>query len=323
MNYNGFSVLKALIAPFHRTFDVLTTYEIKHGTSLGESHCMTNMVVGMGALMVLGTALVGIPCLGVCAAPLFLFWLYSIAARWRLIWAAASRLATAISARRQTGDWDLIRLIPMSKARWLHTQFTAIGWQIWPLVKALILAQWGIATVFYVLLVVETSAYSSYCTAEPCLQRLSGLTFFLVGLPVLLIWISVPLLEVGLVVSVSSLVSSYVNRPGVAIAVSFIGVLVTRLILGVTGWVVVYLLYREDARPILPSLIEMVGVALFWEWLPAIGLGEISTHRALSAAEHAGLFGAVAGSIFLSYVAAPLSLMHLLVKWTVYRLDRE
>ncbi|MBZ0305289.1 MAG: hypothetical protein K8I82_04390, partial [Anaerolineae bacterium] len=296
------------------------------------SYCLSNIVGGVVTLMVLGTALIGIPCLGVCAAPLFLFWLYSFATRWRLIWAAASRLATAISARRQTGDWDLIRLIPMPKIQWLYTQFVAIGWQIWPLVKALVLAQWGITTVFYILLVVETSAYSSSCYAEPCMQRLSGLTFFLVGLPVLLIWISIPLLEMGLIVSVSSLVSSYISRPGFAIAASFIGVLVTRLILGIIGWIVVYLLYGELAdrsvqyggtsHPILPSLREMVGITLFWEWLPAIGLGEISTHRALSFTEHAEIYGVVLSSVFLSYIVVPLGLIHVLFKWAVYRLDR-
>lgn len=331
--HNGFSVLRALLAPMQRRYDVLTTYEIRHGSSLGESPCLVNGVVAVTLVMVSGLALLS-PCVGVCAAPLFIFWVYSIAARWRLVWSSASRLASAISARRQTGDWDLIRLIPMPKTQWLHTQLVAMGWQVWPLLKGLIITQWGIATVFFMLLLAETSASSRYCYAEPCLQRMPGLSFFLAGLPLLAMWVAVPLMEAGLVASMSGLVSSYINRPGFAIAASFVGALVMRVILGLAGWVIMYLLYSELAvksdyswdrsrPPVLPSFIELAGIAVFWEWLPALGLGEISTHRAFSSIEHTGLYAVVFGTIFLSYIMIPFGLIHVFFKWTAWRLDRE
>lgn len=81
--------------------------------------------------------------------------------------------------------------------------------------------------------------------------------------------------------------------------------------------------WDRSRPPVLPSFIELAAIAVFWEWLPALGLGEISTHRAFSSTEHTGLYAVVFGTIFLSYIMIPFGLIHVFFKWTAWRLDRE
>lgn len=46
-----------------------------------------------------------------------------------------------ITVRRERGDWDLILITPIPKAHWLELQLTAISWQVWPLVRNLMIGQ--------------------------------------------------------------------------------------------------------------------------------------------------------------------------------------
>lgn len=332
-NFNGGSVIRAVVAPLQKGYDVLTRYEILHSRTVHRPSRIVDVGMVLAGVVVVFLTLLS-PLAGICIGPIFLLWIYGILARWRLNWAVASQIAHAISTRRHTGDWDLIRLIPMSKARWLNTQLVATGFHTWPLVKGLVLTQAIISTTYYLLLLIETSSAYRGCYFEPCPQRISGLSFFLLGLPLMLAWIAFPIMEASLAAAVSSFVSSAIKRPAFSIAVSMLGVVFIRVILVLVGWGAVYFLYNEVAigagwidppayswedppYDSFPNLYEFLALMIFWEWLPAVGLAQFSS--TYSAATYLVVFGA----IFTAYVAAPMGIIHLLFKWTAQRLDSE
>lgn len=77
------------------------------------------------------------------AVRILLFWagLYLVLERIRMMLVIVQKATHIITARKERGDWDLISITPLPKSRWLHLQFAAMIWQLWPLVRGLMVAQ--------------------------------------------------------------------------------------------------------------------------------------------------------------------------------------
>lgn len=154
---------------------------------------------------------------------------YLILLRLRLFVAVSGRAARMITVRRERGDWDLILITPIPKARWLELQLTAISWQVWPLVRNLMIGQavfTGVA-----LLYMSAQQHQRWQGEKlddflltdliPDAHYLPTWMFFLVALPFCMMVICLPLIEIG-VFSTAALCASICSKnPSFALFRSF------------------------------------------------------------------------------------------------------
>lgn len=157
---------------------------------------------------------------------------------WRLLLAIAGRAASLVAGRRASGDWDLIAITPMSKTRWLRSQLTIIGWQVFPLVRQLVVVQFLLVMLGFGYLIAARHAElndSNDCFIQPCYNYdeydFSTLEYTLLIAPIgigLGGWI---LVETGIFTAVALLASSLSQRVTMSMLYSFLGVFMTRIFL--------------------------------------------------------------------------------------------
>lgn len=265
---------------------------------------------------------------------IFILGIIVIGGHGSLMQEVGGRAAQAIAGRRVRGDWDLIAITPLAKERWLQAQAAAIGWQMFPLIRRMIVCKAILVfMLFSYLLVVQIEQY----------PYISPLLYLISMIPFGVLLIFFPVIELGLSAQIALLSSSYSKQMfTVPMIYSLVGGCISRILITgilVGGFSLVYMLLilivislgsnendialNSDTLFIF-TLCCCGGIlmsAAFAEWLPAIvpiGMigvdydsGWIVTYLILSL------------GVMIAYVIAP----PLLAKWinrrTAKRLDRR
>lgn len=260
----------------------------------------------------------------------------TIYGHWRLMLAVFSRAAQVVTERRLRGDWELIAITPMPKARWLRSQLIGLGWQVWPLVRNLIIIQTVLMFIFSGALLYglydnrqnETYPNDEYYYPLP--------VYMLLASPMLLAVILEPVMTVAVLAALSFYVSTLSKHPAMAMLYNFLGIFFIRtLIMAVLIYSSLFFAFffftfspdnnfgSMDGSSffgfLLSSCIFIPLSSFFVEWFPAIGaaalVGELST------LVHVLLYLTILCAGLTTYIATPLLIIQSLASRAVRRLQ--
>lgn len=348
---NPWSFIRAMI-PIRQTLDdPLVVYQIRRSQGVGRkpwSLLILAYLILIGEIIFLAgllafsnletqrlSVLVG-PMLGVLAGGLSLGVVYG---HWRLMLAVFMRAARAVTERRQNGDWELIMITPMPKTRWLRAQLIGMGWQVWPLVRNLMIMQGLLVLLFYGLMVygVSQADDTDYYYQDDS-EYLPTPVYIGVVLPIMLGMMIEPILQAGLLGAISFYVSTLSKQPAFAMLYNFLGAFISRVIIaGVFFYsgmffLVFFFAFTPDSNVmnirgeeilavLLYSCIAIPVSSFFIEWLPTLG----ATMMAFEAdpLEHLLLYMAILSAGGTTYIAIPLLMIRTLATSTVRRLQRR
>ena len=280
-----------------------------------------------------------------------------VVGHWRLLFAVAARAAAMIAQRKRRGDWDLIAITPMSKARWFRSQLTVMGWQVFPLIRQLIFIQ-----TILVILLFSYAIYFEYTERQEELERyqycvaqgncLAGNfepdyvptgIYTLMILPFGLLLIAEPIMTTGIFALVSLNASSRSQLASMSILYSLFGVYLARVVMtfvlsfgGIIVLILVTLVF--DALGITDSDLDFSGEswdflitaipyccawslagAFFIEWIPALIPLLLLTD--IEADAQYLIATSVMITFTLAYILTPLMIIFHLTKNTVFRLN--
>jgi hypothetical protein len=202
----------------------------------------------------------------------------SIMGHWALLLATIGRSSALIAQKRERGEWALIYITPVSKSRWFHAQFTALGWQIFPLVRRLMIVHFLIVLIACPTFIAFQR--EQYTIVSPALY---GIELLILGAIVIV----EPIFTAGIFASSALLESSIRRRAWVSFANGLSMIYAVRvvvaLVMQIGGLVFLILLSAIFANG---SLEELPGNAVLYlcvycivssliyafilEWLPAI-----------------------------------------------------
>lgn len=301
----GWQVLRAAIPPWKNTHDPLVSYELRHRRRAGQrpwsllamGYVLMLMVmfylvftllqnnapnweeVTSAVLAILGIGLALMVMLG----------------HWRLLMAISGRAATMIAGRKKSGDWELIAITPLDKTRWYLNQLTIIAWQVFPIIRELMILQsllvlGGVSFLSYQLHDLSTNQSAYYIE-----EYLSLPLYWILILPLALLLILEPYWATALFASVSLYTSSRSKRLTMSLLYTFLNTFIIRylitLVFYYSGLIVFFLV--SNIAALLGSGTEGIsltdlfsigwllcgilcvyalGSSFFVEWLPALGL---------------------------------------------------
>jgi hypothetical protein len=200
---------------------------------------------------------------------------------WRLLMAVSARAAAIIAARRGRGDWDLIAITPVEKSRWLRAQLVTIGWQVFPIVRLLLVVQLVLVLICFGQLTriqyeerQQEQAYEEPCRAEGgCYwdeqDYLPTGLYVLATLPFDVMIVLEPLVTTGIFAAVSLYLSSRSQRTTMSLLYSFLSIYLVRVFLALVFLVGGMLIFMAVMG--LATAVGLVGSDWDWEW---DGIGE-------------------------------------------------
>jgi len=356
----GWVLLRALVPPWGSLGDPLVSYDIHPHRRSGQRP-WSALVITAFTLLLLCTYLVSMldgfdpyaptslledllpNALGIVIGGMSLFVMLG---HWRLLLAVAGRGAGMIAVRKQRGDWDLIAITPVPKSRWFSAQLTILGWQVFPLVRQLLVVQ-GVM----VLLGFSYTVYFQYLERQDCIQYGCAYTTYplpiplyaLMVLPFAALIVLEPLLTLGVFSTMSLYVSTLNKRITMSVLGSFVGVYVVRvlmtLVLLISGILLVFLISslfsligfgsgNIDVDDLFSSeMLFLIPYCCMWsiigsfalEWFPALGALVFLIENDTSG--YLGLYIASLGAFSLAYVLIPLLVMRILGRITIARLE--
>ncbi len=260
----------------------------------------------------------------------------TIYGHWRLMLAVFSRAAQVVTERRQRGDWELIAITPMPKARWLRSQLIGMGWQVWPLVRNLILIQTVLVVIFSGAVLYGLHDNRQDETYPDDEYYFHPLAYTLLASPMLLALVLEPLMTVAVLAALSFYVSTLSKHPAMAMLYNFLGTFFIRtLIMAVLMYAgLFFLVFFFTFSPdnslgdlegdsffgfLLSSCIFIPLASFFVEWFPAVGasalVGELST------TDHMLVYLTIMCAGLTTYIATPLLIIQSLAARTVRRLQ--
>ena len=218
VSHNGWQLLRGIAPPWRNLNDPLLHYATRDhqrtgGRPLAFIIIIVLTIAGLIAYLALQNTLTQgytttreriesalfIVFMGLC--------LMSVLGHWRLLLATTGRSTAAIAQKRERGDWDLIYITPVSKSRWFRAQITALGWQVFPLVRRLMIVHAIMIVIAFPILMVFHSEEGG---------RVSPLLYALELLPFAALWFLEPLISAGIFLSSTLVESSLRKRTWVA-----------------------------------------------------------------------------------------------------------
>lgn len=349
----GWEVLRAMLPPWQSTQDPLVSYHLRIHKRVGRRPwgmiLLGYLTLGMLTLYIVGqlaaqnlrevseiiTETLAIVGIGLT--------LTMAMTHWRLMIAVSARAADAIAGQRLRGDWDLIAITPVSKTRWFRSQLTTIAWQVFPLVRQLLVVHTLMVLIgtFLILYIVSTEDAASWDSGD----YLSPLIYLLAVTPFGLLLIFLPFLNTSLFSMTSLYTSSNSKRVTMSMLYSFVGIYITRLIITLT-----YFLGGTMFILILGTLGKALGIiddfdlsltdlssagagfllvgciycligAFFIEWLPVLGFIIMATPAEPEV--HMMLYIAFSLTLLLSYVVVPLVILRGLGRAIVWQINQR
>lgn len=347
-------MFRALLPPWQQTQDPLVSYHLRDQKRVGRRPwgfviiaylMLIPLVIYLAALyyseetqlltdlflQVLGALSVGLG-------------LMVMLGHWRLLISVAARSAEAIAGQRRRGDWDLIAITPMSKARWFRAQLTAIGWQVFPILRQLLLVQGLLVLIGMGLLIygITQDDTSTYYGSE---RFLPIGVYVLLLLPLVLLLMVEPLLSLFLFTlagffasslskrtSMSMLYSffwSYVARLAMAAMFIYGGFIITVLVGGVANALGLTQDFDIDSDIFSNMSIYICGIlclytlatAFFVEWLPTLGILVLTTPNESS--NHAIIYVIIVLTLGMTYIITPWWLMRRLGRSIVWQINQR
>ena len=259
----------------------------------------------------------------------------SVLGHWRLLLSTIGRSSAAISQKRERGDWDLIFITPVSKSRWFQAQLTALGWQIFPLVRRLMIVNGVMIVVALPVLIVLKIEEGG--DVSPLIYALEMLAFAA-------LIIVEPIFSAGIFVSSALVESSLRQRAWVSFLTSLGVVYLMRLVMSVvllvTAFVILVALLEaavvvgleEEGANLEALSSDEVFLLLFYGGIGALVTAFIIEWVPPAAAilmiGPTELYGNILAYVWfvltflITYIILPPILMRLLAARTVKRLNR-
>lgn len=347
---NPWSFIRAVIPVGQTLDDPLVVYQIRRSQRTGSRPWMLVVMAylvligeilyaaGMLAYGELETQFIGAfigPMVGIVAVVLSLGVIYG---HWRLVLAVFSRAAKVVTERRLRGDWELIAITPMPKARWLRAQLIGLGWQVWPLVRNLMIIQTVLVLIFVGVILYDRydDRGDRYYYEDSSYHYLPLPVYMILTFPIFAALILEPLMMVAVLAALSFYISTLSKHPAMAMLYNFLGIFFIRSIIAAVFFyaglffVVFFFTFSpnndlgdfEGASVLGFSLYTCIAVPItsfFVEWLPALGPLMVSTEARVS--EHILLYLSIMCTGLTTYVATPLLLIRSLAARTVRRLQ--
>ncbi len=348
---NPWSFLRALI-PLRQSLDnPLVVFQIRRGEQVGRNPWILLMtaycIVIFEILYLVGVLVVEdietlrlndllLPMLGIL---MFCLSLGAVYGHWRLMLAIFLRIARVVTERRQNGDWDLIAITPMPKARWLQAQLVALGWQVWPLVRNLIILQTLLSVILYGFAVyqIETEFGDNGIYEDP--QDPLPISIYTIAvLPMLAGMVAEPIFFMGLLTAVAFYVSTISKQPAMAILYNFLGTFLARSVIsavffyGGAFFTLFFLSFTGEMDLsgfdgsafigfILYTCIGIPVSSFFIELMPPFG--PIMMAIEADALEHFLIYLTILCTGVTAYIITPLVMIRTLTDSTLSRLQRR
>jgi hypothetical protein len=252
----------------------------------------------------------------------------SILGHWRLLLTTIGHSTAMIAQKRERGDWDLIYITSVSKSRWFHVQFIALGWQMFPLVRRLMIVQLVLAIVVFPKLIILQQ--DQYTIVPPALY---GIELLMLGAIVMV----EPIFTAGIFASSALLESSMRRRAWVSFTNGLSMIYAMRVVMalvmqigGLIFLIVLSAIFADGSLEELPGnavlylciycIISSLLYAFILEWLPAIAAILLTAPFDTDGNLYAFLW--VFLTLGLTQIITPPILMGLLAERSVRRLNR-
>lgn len=220
-----------------------------------------------------------------------------------------SGIAGGAAYLNQLQHRDLLRITTLPKTQLFMSQIAAIGGFVWPILRVLIILRFLLVTI--VLLNVIAVMLSPELVADVP----TGL-YLLALMPIAVLLVFMPVIQAGIVASISIYMSSFRFSEGVAVTWSLMG----NYGFQVLSVVVLLLILGGNVSPIFVLACAPVS-AFFWGWLP-IGAIIVLGSTNGGTTTFIGEILLTWGTLMTIYIILPLVLSRMLLYRAARNLDR-